>query len=293
MPGKRQGPRIEPWFNEEQGLSKINLDLDYQSMTKATPFSTVDFDIEAFVNTCSLESKILADGPGPRTHAMSTADTPVDTYIEALLLKMLLGERSLCKMKVKGGVDQFIEITMKMKRISLEPYVHGMTLQSAYKRSHDFKEIGVRMFKKYPTHAHNYFSRAYQLLAGFSQQEIEHLDKAQHGIDEQDVISLKRMIRNNVAACLLIEKRFEEVISILDFIDEPDYDKEDPLFEKAVFRRAQALYNLKRCDEVVRCVEMVNYQANPTLHNLHKLAQEELQREKTEFAQMAKRMFNK
>lgn len=275
---------IVPWLDKERGLSKINIQYPVNGPhIKPTEFSTVVFEIEAIKNETDAESKILADGPGPRTHIMGTADTPLDCYVEAFLLEMLRGEQSACKIQSEDN-DLTIEFTINLIQFDNARQVHRIPLNVAFDVLKKYKEIGVTMFKFNPKFAHHYFSKAYKIISSFATEGYEE-------IGSLEVFALKHTIQNNIAACLIIEKRYEEAISMLDFVDDPGNDKNDLLFQKAVFRKAQALYNLKKYEDVVQCLNGVDYKTNSSMKVLYTATQEQLKREKEQFTDMAKKMF--
>lgn len=280
-----QGIVPKTWTDEKRGLSKVNLSLDFVSMTKATLLSTVTCVVEEVEGSEAVESDILGK-VGQQAHQMGTAETPVDCYIEDFLSQMLIGEVSRCAMRRKSPESKPLEFTIRVIGIENRRHMHQLSPKEVLELASQFKERGVRMFKKWPEHAHVYFGRAHKLLCSYpgqkrlSEYTVEEVD----GIDGEVVAGLLNATRHNLAACLLLEKRYEDMIGLLD---QPG----DAKSEKAMYRKAQALCHLQRHQEALKCFEEIVWQDNPPMASLNATIREKMAREKDEYSTMVKKMF--
>lgn len=256
-------------------------------MAKATHFSTVTFELDQICEAAeSVQSNILSTGPhGSHVHKMGTAETPVDCYIEIFLSRMLIGEHSRCYIERKTPKKAPIQFTIRIKKIQSRRHLHQLTFEELLKGAAEYKERGVRMFKEWPMHAHVYFSRAYKMLTSVPRYKYIGLyTKEEDGIDGEEVLAMLHTIRYNIAACLLLEERYGDVVNLLQHED-------DGRSEKAMYRKAKALYHLKRYEEALGCYAIVKWQGNPAMSALHKQIRDMMSVEKDEYSKIVKKMF--
>lgn len=262
-------------------------------MARATELSTVTVELDRIENLAAeVDSKLLAEGPRTVEHEMGTATTPVDCYLEVIFKNMLIGEHSHCFVERKSG--KVISFTVRMKGMTGRRHIHQLTLPELVGQAKRYKETAVETFKKYPRLAHDYFARAHKLITSWGQKDLAAWTMEADGVDGPEVQQLLRTIGHNISACLLLEKRYEETVMLLDGMMSGEHGGEtekEALFEKAMFRKAKALYELKRFQEAVNCLEKLDYQSNPTLSAMHKTAQEQVRKENADYSSMVKKMF--
>lgn len=283
----RIGQRIvrKIWRAPNKGLAKINLGLEFASMAKATLLSTVTFEISSIENDDGLESVILAAPPGKQEHKIGTGETPIDLYIEVFLAKMLIGEHSRCYIARKF-TQKLISFDIKLRGIQGRRHFHNLDPKGLYEVAGQYKEQGVRMFKKYPEFSHMYFSRAYKLLSSHQCYTcIPIYTVEENGVSGEDFGALLDTVRYNIAACLLLERRYEDLVGVLNM-------EQDLRSEKAMYRKAQALYYLECYDEALLCFKQLkNWQANPAIVNLSKQIKEAQAKQNANFTKICQKMF--
>lgn len=289
--------RIVPkvWRDKRRGIGKLNLGLEFVSMARATELSTVTFDVDLIENVQGLDTNILSGGAGTREHKMGTAETPVDCYIEVLLKRMLIGEYSQCFIK-RRLTKEALSFTLRLKTISRREFIHRLRPGEVFELAKQYKETAVRMFKKkYHPYAHDYFSRAHKLIYSLNVADkcLGEFTVEEDEIDGTELVNFLRTVMHNISACLLTEKRYEEVVDMLESMIGclETGRNSDPLFEKAMYRKAQALYHLKRYEDAIKCLEELEYQSCPKLKAMHETATEQVQKKDQEYVKMVKKMF--
>lgn len=279
---RRIVPRV--WRDHELGLVKVNLGLEFVSMAKATLTSTVTFELEQVDIEEGLESCLLRGPPGVREYKIGTAETPIDCYVEVVLSRMLIGEYSRCHMERRTS-KKMISFTIRVKGIKSRRHVHQLTTKELFTLATDYKERGVRMFKKWPIFAHIYFGRAFKLLNSYPDYKCMYdCSLEEDGIDGKEVMTLVHNVRHNLAACLMLEKNYGEVICLLDHPD-------DVRAEKAMYRKAQALYHVKRYEDALECFQELDWEQNPAMVKLNAMIRQEMVKESQEYTKMVRKMF--
>lgn len=255
-------------------------------MAKATILSTITFEVADIENAEGVESKILTAGVGEQVHKMGTGETEVDCHIEVFLMKMLIGEHSRCYVERKS-TKKILNFTIRIKAIEGCKHVHQLNPVEIVALAGQYKESGVRMFKQWPHNAHLYFGRAHKLLHSFPGcKRLNECTMEKEGIDGTAIDALMQNLRHNLAACLLLEERYEAVVKILDD------NVVDTVSEKAMYRKAQALYHLKRYKEAEKCfTALPQWQDNPALAKLSDMIRKQAVKEKDAYAKMMKKMF--
>uniref|UniRef100_A0A182TAM3 FKBP_N_2 domain-containing protein n=1 Tax=Anopheles maculatus TaxID=74869 RepID=A0A182TAM3_9DIPT len=169
---------------------------------------------------------------------IGTAVTPVDCYVELLLQQMLTNEESKCTINNRQGID--ITFTVKLIRIEGQKYYYELSVAESVALAKQYKENGVKMFAKYPLFAHTYFNQAAKCLLSWS--PIDQLDPAIEGVETvKEMHSLLETLYLNIAACLIKQNRFEEVLHVLRYTDQ----QETPS-AKATYRKALAQFKIKQ-----------------------------------------------
>ncbi|XP_017956222.2 uncharacterized protein LOC108651197 [Drosophila navojoa] len=238
------------WSDVARGLQKKVLSLEFQRVEKPLLVSTVSFTVKKpCPNLGSRPSKYLASNePQQYTLEMGNADSPIDCYIEILLQQFVIGETSACSITTKTG--ERLEFELKLDRILSNKQIDKLSAVEMYNLALKYKEKGVAMYKAYPKFACDYFSRAAKLLITYK--PFDKLDKQKNGIPGNEMELLFVQIQTNLAACMLLEKRYEHVIYHTEFVD----TQEQPS-EKSIYRRALAFYYLKEFEKAQNLIERV------------------------------------
>lgn len=237
----------------------------------------------------------------PATHATSylTADhierefwveighslTPVDCYVEEFLRQMFTNEMSKCSIATKSGVE--ISFTMRLKRIEFGGYYCEQSARKMFELARLYKDNGVKMFKDYPTFAHNYFNLAAKCLLSFNPFDdiLDVLTGTK--LNRKDFEDLLHVIYLNIAACLLKQKRYDDILHVLSYIIE----QEEPS-EKAVYRLASAYFHLQQFENAKVTIERVNFKDNKDLAQLMIKVQDSWKVDQAKYSNMVKKMFN-
>lgn len=229
---------------------------------------------------CNLEikSEYLISNPEPYTLEnvqLGFAIIPLDIYIEQIITQMLLGEKSRCTIETKSGI--IIEFICYLKEITENPIYFELSSQQMYDVAFKFKECGVRLFKNHPIFAQNYFSQASKCLISLS--IIKNLE------NKNEIDILLTNVNINLAACLLKLNRNEDVLYVLKSDNHLSQDK-------AIYRKAYALFNLKRYDEAKCTLGLCEYKDKPEMMTLwYKILNAEKIANK-EYNSIVKKMFN-
>ncbi|XP_017856124.1 PREDICTED: peptidyl-prolyl cis-trans isomerase CPR6 [Drosophila arizonae] len=238
------------WSDVARGLQKKVLSLEFQRVEKPLLVSTVAFTVKKpCANLGSRPSKYLVSKePQQYTLDMGSADSPIDCYIEILLQQFVIGETSACSITTKTG--ECLEFELKLDRIVSNKQIDKLSAGEMYNLALKYKENGVAMYKAYPKFACDYFSRAAKLLITYK--PFDKLDKQKNGIAGNEMEQLFVQIQTNLAACMILEKRYEHVIYHTEFVD----TQEQPS-EKSIYRRALAFYYLKEFEKAQNLIERV------------------------------------
>lgn len=280
-------PVAEEWIDEKRGLRKELIKFEYESVTKASDLSKClvaisdvsglrdNHDTQYLRSDCNTECLII----------LGDARTPIDYYIEIILKQMLAGETSRCTINTKS--TQSIRFVLKMIRIEFGGYFYAKSLPEVVDIAQHYKENGVKMFKKYPLFAHEYFSRAAKLLISYlpfntlKEREVNMGESSPEFMQE-----LLEIINMNLAACLIKEKRYEEALHVLEFTN-----RTENVPHKAIYRRATAHFHLGQLDEAKSILERINYKENKECNALYENVFVEWKLSHEKYSQMVKKMF--
>ncbi|XP_053673069.1 uncharacterized protein LOC128723359 [Anopheles nili] len=263
-------------------------------MEKPTELSRCLVTIKDVVGLGEHETSYLANGNSQETGApvtgvlerwiaMGSAITPIDCYVELLLRQMLTNEESRCTCTSSKG--SAVIFTMKLLRIEGQKYYYEQTLAESLALAKQYKENGVAMFQKYPRFAHAYFNQAVKCLLSWS--PIEQLDPAIEGASTLDEMqSLLETLYLNIAACLIKQNRYEEVLHVLQYTDQ----QEKPS-AKATYRKALAQFKIKQFTEALGTLERIDFASSKECAVLHKQILQTRQQEDSRYNSMVKKMF--
>lgn len=267
-----------------KGLRKERLSFRFTSAEKPAELSRCLVAIGAVEGIGARETNYLAVGATEeRWITIGTAITPVDCYVELLLQQMLTNEESKCTISNRQGTD--ITFTMKLIRIEGQKYYYELTVAESLALAKQYKENGVHMFSKYPLFAHTYFNQAAKCLLSWS--PIEQLDPAIEGVETvKEMQSLLETLYLNIAACLIKQNRFEEVLHVLRYTDQ----QETPS-AKATYRKALAQFKIKQFTEALTTLERIDYGSSKECIALHRQIIQTRQQEDSKYNSMVKKMF--
>ncbi|XP_055523281.1 uncharacterized protein LOC129717420 [Wyeomyia smithii] len=195
---------------------------------------------------------------------------------------MLINETSKCVITCKAKSIQFI---MKLLKIDNGGYYFEQTPEKLLSLARRYKENGVKMFSKHPLFAHRYFSRAAKCLLSCS--PLEDLDPSREGVETiREMQSLLDTLYLNIAACLIKQNRFEEVLYVLEGQDQ----RETPS-EKAVFRKALAQFHLKRFEQALETLGRIDCSGSSECAALHERIKRAWREDSKQYNDMVKKMF--
>jgi tetratricopeptide (TPR) repeat protein len=196
---------------------------------------------------------------------------------------------SKCEIMTKSG--DAITFHMRLKSIeydSSEIYYCDLNPLQMFDLAKQYKECGVKMSRKYPLFAHNYFSLAAKCLLSFNHFQPGELDeKLSHTeVKKKDFDELLQVLYSNIALFLIKQKRYDQVISLLGYVKSEENPK-----EKAAHRLATAYFHLRdyqEAEEIIKKVE--NYKSNKHLALLLEKVQKMGKAEKEKLSNLAKKM---
>ncbi|XP_055851626.1 uncharacterized protein LOC129915936 [Episyrphus balteatus] len=276
------------WKDSKRGLYKKILAIKFVKLHKPTTLSICRVKISNISSLEDRQSSYLRQ-IDEFDLEMGSAVTPVDCYIEILVQNMLLGEASQCQIKSKSGEPINFEISL----IAISPtkYLFQLNVKEIYDLAQKYRANGVEMFKTYPKFAHEYFCRAAKCLISFKPFDV--LAKESNELDGTDMKVLLQTLQTNIAACLLQEQRFEDVLCLTEFVNSmsPDEIKD---VEKALYRRALAYSNVKAYDKVLATLDKVdNIRDKKEFMALYNRTKENWKRDEDHYKSIVQRMFNK
>ena len=105
------------WINERRGLKKELISFEFESMNKSNELAKCLVEFSVVENPGSHLSKYLSNEnmESEVWIEMTSANTPVDCYVEEFIQEMLVGETSKCYITTKSGVVSFILTLKKIK----------------------------------------------------------------------------------------------------------------------------------------------------------------------------------
>ncbi|XP_053667514.1 peptidyl-prolyl cis-trans isomerase FKBP5 [Anopheles marshallii] len=268
-----------------KGLRKERLSFRFTTAEKPTELSRCLVAIGEVGETGTRETNYLTTGTTTeRWITIGTALTPVDCYVEQLLQQMLTNEESKCTISTRPEGNDIV-FTMKLICIEDQKYYYELTVPESLALAQRYKENGVKMFSKYPRFAHAYFNRAAKCLLSWA--PIEQLDPAIEGAGTvEQMQSLLETLYLNIAACLIKQNRFEEVLHVLRYTDQQDAPS-----AKAMYRKALAQFKVKQFTEALATLERIDYATSKECSALHKQIVQSRQQEDSKYNSMVKKMF--
>lgn len=276
------------WSDPKKGLSKKVLALKFEKVQKPTALSICRVKISKVANLADRPSSYLRQS-NEFELIMGSAITPVDFYLEIILQNMLLGETCQAQIQTKKSGEP-IEFEIFLSDLSQTKHLFQLSVKELYDLAQKYRSNGVEMFKMYPKFAHEYFSRAAKCLISFKPFDV--LTEERNSMNGADLEALLRILQANLAACLLQDQRNEDVLYLTEFIDSLPAD-EIKKWEKALYRRALAFYNIKDYEKVLTLLEKVeNIKEKKEFLLLYNQTKQSSKREEEHYRSIVQRMFN-
>ncbi|XP_062538358.1 uncharacterized protein LOC134206646 [Armigeres subalbatus] len=254
-------------------------------MIKPAPEARCLIDISAISNPEGKESNILNkdESSSEQWIVIGNGLTPVDCYIELIVMEMLPNEKSMCSITCCNG--QNVDCVIQLLRVENPNPPFTRSALENLSRAKNYKEKGVQMFPRYPLFAHTYFNRAAKCLLSCA--PLDALDPALEGPDTiEEMQTLLEIIYLNISACLIKQNRFEEVMQVLKFVKHQVKPS-----DKAIYRMALAQYHVKQFSEAIETLERIDYMANKECSTLFHRIKTTKQQEENAYNNMVKKMF--
>lgn len=277
------------WEDETKGLRKELVSFRYCSVDKASELSkclVIITDVQN-LNPEEQKTKYLAEENIGKEQwiEIGHALTPIDCYVEEFLKQMFTNDTSICSITTKSsGVIMF---TLQLNKIEFDGYYCEQSATKMYELAKLYKENGVIMFKDYPQFAHNYFNLAAKCLLSFNPfTDIQ--DALEDGCDliQKNFEDLLENIYLNIAACLLKQQRYDDILHVLKFT----LNQTEPS-EKAVYRLALAYFHLKQFENAKNTIERIDYKNNKDLVRLLANVSKFWKADNDKYSNMVKKMF--
>lgn len=273
------------WKLERKGLYKKVQALEFTKVEKPHQVAKVVINVEKVENLKERESQWLGEKTlnTDQIMEMGTALTPIDCYLELMVQQMMLGETAECTIKTKGG--EKIKIVLTLQEIKSSKGIQQLTVPEMYNLALKYKENGVKMFKTYPIFAHEYFVKAAKCLISYK--NFEGLTKKRDGVAGKDMQELFTQVQTNLAACLLNEKRYDDVIYQTNFVD-----KTNKPSEKSIYRRAMAYYHMHEFELAKKTIEKVDdFKDKKEFANLYQKVSDSWKNSNAQYKGMVQKMF--
>lgn len=273
---------LESWEDTKKGIGKKTIKFDSNRLVTPSEVSSVTV---VFSNIQHLEDRTcqyLENVDKRFPIRMGSAVTPIDCYIEMLLLHVKKGENCSCFIKTSTT-----EITFNMEVFEIEDdkSLFALKLQDIFALAKRYKANGVEMYKLYPKFAEEYFCKAAKILISF--QPFDLLTKDEDGVDGSKVNELLQNIYSNIAACRIKENKFDDVLFLTHSVE--DSLNEAP--EKAVYRRALAFCNLQMYEEGKHLLDQYGKTENQEMIKLYKRIHSEWKVSEEKYASLVRKMF--
>lgn len=273
----------EVWEDGEgKGLRKEKISYVFISMDKATEISKCRVLFSDISDLGGRESNYLSISD-EQLISLSTSTTAIDCYIELFLMQMFSGEKSRCFIQTANDGPE-LSFTIEMLEVQFTKYLFEMTPLEMFEWATLCKNNGVKMYKQYPRFAQFYFSQACKGL--ISIRPFDEL-KPEEGTDAVALQALFDNVYINLAACLVQESRWEDILELLKEIT----GRPHVVSEKAIYRRALAHFHMKQYDEAKEQLERVNYRENKEFLKLYNNVCAEWKKYQDCYANMVKKMF--
>ncbi|XP_055679950.1 peptidyl-prolyl cis-trans isomerase D [Lutzomyia longipalpis] len=276
-------PKI--WTDPDRGLQKLLIEFRFVSIVKASEISRCCITLSGIEDLNRRESEILGKGDCQEVWIeLGTAKTPIDCYIEIFLREILIGEKSRCCIATKSG--ETVSFTIKLLQIDFRGYLFELPAREVVTLAERYKQIGVEMFKKYPLFAQDYFNKAAKCLLSLGPLQEESQEPPLDDVTPEELQNLLESIYSNIAACLLKQKRYEDVLYLMEFAN-----RAQNVPEKALYRKAQAHNGLKQFEEAKATLERLD-RDKKEVQALWVKNQTEWRVEEEKYAKMVQKMFS-
>lgn len=296
----------EEWCDAALGVSKHLLDFQFVAMDRPTDLDECDVVVtERNAECAARHSEWLRgdDGGDAIRVRLRTARTEFDCVLGIVLQQMMPGERSRVNIATRGQV--LLELTLQLQRIcpvagGNKRHLHQLTSAELVDWAGEQKANGVALFRRKEMCMAQYaFARAAKALVS-----LKPFDKtADKAAAELITAGTKTQIAKewqllyesvcvNLAACLLRQQRWEDVLYVLQdatkrgTIDAPGIP--DP---RAIYRRAVAHFNLRQLDEARIQIERMKWQSNAELKLLRDAIVREQNAYASRYSNMVRKMF--
>lgn len=279
-------PIEKDWRDESKGLHKELISFKFQSVVKANDLSKCCVAITEVTGLKEHHSSAYLRDEHKNSDywiTMSNAITPIDCYLEQFLQRMLIGETSRCSIKTKTG--DLISFVLRLIRVEFGGYMYSKSLPEIMTMAQHYKENGVKMFKQYPLFAHDYFNKAAKIL--ISCKPFETLKERDMG--EVDPVQLRELLENifmNICQCLIKQQRYEDAVYVMEFAD-----RQENVSDKAIYRRANAFYQLGKLEEAKQTIERINFKEFKECLQLHTNITVKLKESNQNYRKMVQNMF--
>ncbi|XP_037818957.1 peptidyl-prolyl cis-trans isomerase CPR6 [Lucilia sericata] len=274
------------WKLERKGLYKKVLALEFTKVEKPHQVAKVVINVEQVENLKDRETQWLNANTLNKDQIMEmgSAITPIDYYLEILVQQMMLGETAECTIKTKTPGED-VKIVLTLQEIKQTKGIQQLTVPEMYELASKYKENGVKMFKKYPIFAHEYFAKAAKCLISYK--NFEGLTKKRDGVAGKDMQELFIQIQTNLAACLLNEKRYDDVLYQTSFVDTMNAPS-----EKSIYRRAMAYYHMHEYELAQKTIEKVaDFKDKKEFANLYQKTKDSWKNSNAQYKGMVQKMF--
>lgn len=273
------------WEDDSKGLRKELVSFEFSSVVKASELSKCLVEVVEVRNLGDRKSHYLSESVGKELWiGIGTSVTPIDCYIEEFLKQMFTNETSRCFIKTKSS--ECVEFVIKLKEIEFGGFYCEQPASKMFEVAKQYKENGVKMFKDYPLFAQNYFNLAAKCLLSFIPFDNGEDPLADSEIARKDFDELLQNINLNIAACLLKQNRYDDVLHVLKY----SVNQAHPS-EKAANRLASAYFHLKQFENAKNIIERVNHKGNKDLTQLLAKVYEHWKVDHDKYSNMVKKMF--
>ncbi|KAL5283859.1 hypothetical protein ACFFRR_006254 [Megaselia abdita] len=271
----------ESWEDINKGIGKKTVTFDSTRLINPTEVSKVKVIISKISNLENRHSQYLETVDQEFIIQMGSAVSPIDYYIETLLLHIKKDELCECFIKTSAA-----KITFHLEILDIEDVrsLFSLKLKDIFELAQKYKANGVEIYKKYPKFSEDYFCRAAKIL--ISCKPFDQLTEKDDGVDGTELKTFLQNLYNNIAACKIREGKFDDVLFLTESVE---YSVKEAS-EKAVYRRALALCNLQKYEEGKKLLDTYGTR-NSEMEKLYKKIQSEWKVSEEKYASLVRKMF--
>lgn len=273
--------RSESWDDPKKGIGKKTIEFDSSHLISPTEVSKVTVKISDIKNLEDRESHYLDNVDKEFLIQMGSAVTPIDCYIETLLLH--IKKLECCSCFIKTTVTE-ITFTLTVIEIEDNRSFFSLKLKEMFDLSQKYKANGVSMYKKHPRFAEDYFCRSAKIL--ISCKPFDQLTEKDDGVEGSELKDFLQNLYINIAACKIKDGKFDDVLFLTQSVEDSLKDAS----EKAVYRRALALCNLQKYEEGKQLLDSYGTK-NPEMSKLYKRIHSEWKVSEEKYASLVRKMF--